>query len=131
MTKFVDRYPDGAVGFALLFIRTCYAFATFGVAATLSELPVSAPLLRLAAGLVALCLVIGFATRWVALLLGIAVVVALANSSAAQQLILVGHIGGCVAIALIGAGAFSIDARRHGRRVIQLQTNAPDRGAKD
>ncbi|MFD0320176.1 hypothetical protein [Lysobacter gummosus] len=65
------------------------------------------------------------------MLLGMAVVVALAMSTPAQQLFLVGHVGGCATIALIGAGAFSIDARRHGRRVIQLQTNVPDRGAGD
>jgi uncharacterized membrane protein YphA (DoxX/SURF4 family) len=131
MTKYVYRYPDGAVGFALLSVRMCYAFVAFGVAAALSEIPVSAYLLHLAAGLAALLLAIGFATRLVALLLGIAVVVALSVSGPVQQLLLVGHVGGCAAIALIGAGAFSIDARRHGRRVIQLQTNTPDRGAKD
>lgn len=131
MTKYVYRYPDGAVGFALLFVRMCYAFVAFGVVTPLTAIPVSASLLHLAAGLVALLLAIGFATRLAALFLGIAAAIALAMSGPVQQLLLVGHIGGCVAIALIGAGAFSIDARRHGRRVIQLQTNTPDRGAKD
>jgi uncharacterized membrane protein YphA (DoxX/SURF4 family) len=85
----------------------------------------------MAAGLAGLLLAIGFATRWVALVLGIAIVIALAMSSPAQQLLLAGHVGGCVAMVLIGAGAYSIDARRHGRRVIQLQANTPDRGAGD
>lgn len=131
MTKYVYRYPDGVVGFALLFVRMCYAFVAFGVVTALSAIPMSTYLLHLVAGLVALLLVIGLATRLVALFLGIAAVVALAMSDPVQQLLLVGHIGGCVAIALIGAGAFSIDARRHGRRVIQLQTSTPDRGVKD
>jgi putative oxidoreductase len=131
MTKYVSRYPDGAAGLALLLVRMCYAFVAFGLAAALSAIPIGASFLHPAAGLAAVFLVIGLATRWVALLLGIAVVVALAMSGPAQQLLLAGHIGGCAAIALMGAGAFSIDARRHGRRVIQLQTNTPDRGAND
>jgi uncharacterized membrane protein YphA (DoxX/SURF4 family) len=131
MTKYAYRYPDGAIGLALLFVRICYAFVAFGVATALSTIPVSANFIHLAAALAALLLVIGFATRLIALLLGAAVVVTLVTSSPAQQLLLAGHIGGCAAIALIGAGAFSIDARRYGRRVIRLQGNTPDRGASD
>jgi len=131
MTRHAYRYPDGAVGLALLFVRMCYAIVAFGVAATLSATPAGASIFHLAAGLAALFLLIGFATRLVALLLGMAVVIALAMSSPTQQLILVGHIGGCAAIMLIGAGAFSIDARRHGRRVINLQANTPNRGSDD
>lgn len=131
MTKYASRYPDGAVGIALLFLRICYAFVAFGIPAALSAVPLGAGYLLPAAALAAVLLVIGFATRWVAVLLGMAVVAALTMSSPAQQLFLMGHVGGCATIALIGAGAFSIDARRHGRRVIQLQTNVPDRGAGD
>jgi putative oxidoreductase len=129
MTRYAYRYPDGVVGFALLLIRMCYAFVTFGVAATLSISPSSVHLIHTGAGLIALFLVLGFATRLAALFLGIAVVVMLVKSGLAQQLLLAGHIGGCLAIVLAGAGAFSIDARRHGRRVIRLQTRTPDRGA--
>lgn len=131
MTKYVYRYPDGAAGLALLLLRICYALVAFGVTGALSTIPMGANFLHAAAGLAAFFLVIGFATRWVALLLGIAVIIALTASSPDQQLLLAGHIGGCAAIVLMGAGAFSIDARRHGRRVIQLQTNTPDRGADD
>jgi putative oxidoreductase len=131
MTRYAYRYPDGATGLALLFLRMCYAFVAFGVAAALPAIPVGAIFLHVAAGLAALFLVTGFATRWVALLLGIAVVIALAMTSPVQQLLLAGHIGGCAAMVLMGAGAYSIDARRHGRRVIQLQANTPDRGAND
>jgi putative oxidoreductase len=131
MTKYVSRYPDGATGVALLLLRMCYAFVAFGVAAALSAIPIGANVLHAAAGLIAALLLIGFATRWVALLLGSAVVVALSLCGPAQHLLLAGHIGGCAAIVLMGAGAYSVDARRHGRRVIQLQTNTPDRGAHD
>jgi hypothetical protein len=131
MTRYAYRYPDGAAGIALLFVRTCYAFVAFGVAAVLSGRTADASLFHAAAGLVALLLVIGLATRLVAVLLGVAVAVALAVSSPVEQLLLAGHIGGCAAIVLIGAGAFSIDARRHGRRVIRLQAHTPDRGGGD
>jgi hypothetical protein len=131
MTKYPYRYPDGAAGLALLLLRVCCAVSAFGIAAVLSALPVGATFLHLAAGLAALFLVVGFAARWVALLLGVASIGALAMSSPLQQLFLAGDIGGYAAIVLIGAGAFSIDARRHGRRVIRLQANTPDRGAKD
>ncbi|KRB07949.1 hypothetical protein [Lysobacter sp. Root690] len=131
MTRYASRYPDGAVGIALLLLRICYAFVAFGVSAALTAIPSGAGYLLPAAALIAVFLVIGFATRWVAVLLAMAVVVVLAMSGPAQQLLLAGHVGGCATIALMGAGAFSIDARRHGRRVIQLQTNVPDRGAGD
>jgi hypothetical protein len=131
MTRYAYRYPDGAAGIALLLVRTGYAFVAFGVAAVLSAGTADAGLFNAVAGLAALLLVIGLATRLVALLLGVAVAVALTLSSPAQQLLLAGHIGGCAAIVLIGAGAFSIDARRHGRRVIRLQAHTPDRGSGD
>ena len=131
MTKYPYRYPDGAAGLALLFLRVCYAFVAFGIAAVLTVLPVGATFVYLAAGLAALFLVVGFAARWVALLLGVASAGALAMSSPLQQLFLAGHIGGYAVVVLMGAGAFSIDARLHGRRVIRLQANTPDRGSKD
>lgn len=131
MIQYVWRYPDGAAGLALLLLRLCLAFVAFGVAAAWSTTPMDANALQLAAGLAALLLVIGLATRWIALLLGLAVLAVLAMSSAAQALLLAGPVGACATIALIGAGAFSVDARRHGRRVIQLKTSPPDRGGEE
>lgn len=128
MSKYAYRYPDGAIGIALLFVRVSYAFVVFGVAATTPKIPVSPHLLHLAAGLAALFLVIGLATRLTAVLLGIAVATVLTMSAPVEQLLLAGHVGGCTAIALMGAGAFSIDARRHGRRVIRLQSTPGSRG---
>jgi len=131
MSNYVCRYPDGAAGFALLVIRVSYALVAFGVAAVLPPGTGGATLLQLGAGLVALLLVAGWATRLAALLLGGAVAVALAGAGLVQQLLFAGHAGGCIAILLIGPGAFSVDARRHGHRVIHLQANTPDRGAGD
>lgn len=131
MTQYVSRYPDGAAGVGLLLVRACYACVAFGVVALLPPTFAGQHALYLAAALVGLLLVAGLATRWAALLLGLAVLVALPASGVVQQLLLAGHAGGCAAIVLLGAGAFSIDARRHGRRVIHLQTNTPDRGGGD
>ncbi|HET9818747.1 MAG TPA: hypothetical protein VFP92_06240 [Rhodanobacteraceae bacterium] len=131
MSNYVCRYPDGIAGVALLLIRVGYALVAFGVVAALPGGSRVGIALHLAAALVALCLLLGFATRGAALVLGVAIVVALISASPMQQLILAGHVGGCMLIVLIGAGAFSIDARRHGRRVIHLQTKTPDRGADD
>jgi len=78
-----------------------------------------------------LLLLAGFATRLAALVLGAAVLLALPLSTTVQQLLLAGHVGGCAAIALLGPGAYSADARRHGHRVIHLRTRTPDRGGED
>jgi hypothetical protein len=131
MSNYVCRYPDGIAGVALLLIRVGYALAAFGVAAALSGGTRVGTTLHLVAALVALCLLLGFATRGAALVLGAAILIALLPASPMQQLILAGHLGGCMLIVLVGAGAFSIDARRHGRRVIHLQTKTPDRGIDD
>lgn len=131
MSNYVCRYPDGAAGFALLLLRISYASVAFGVAMTLPANIPGVTSLYLAAGLVALLLVAGLATRLVVLVLGVAVVVALAGAGPVQQLLFAGHVGGCTAIVLMGPGAFSVDARRHGHRVIHLQANTPDRGAGD
>jgi hypothetical protein len=132
MSNYVCRYPDGAAGLALLILRLGYACVAFGVAAILPTDIIGATFLHLAAGLAALLLVAGLTTRSVALFLGVAVAfVLVAAADPVRQLLFAGHIGGCAAIALVGPGAFSVDARRHGRRVIHLQANTPDRGAGD
>lgn len=128
MSNYACRYPDDAAGLALLLIRMSYAFVVFGVVAMLPMEFIGTTLLHLGAGLVAFLLLIGLATRWVALLLGMVVAAVLVRAGPIQQLLLAGHIGGCAALVLIGPGAFSVDARRHGRRVIHLKTNTPDRG---
>jgi putative oxidoreductase len=126
MTNYVCRYPDGAAGLGLLFLRTCYASVAFGIAAPATA--IDSYLRFPAAALIALLLVLGFATRLAALLLGTAAAVALSTSSPPAQWLLAGHVGACAAIALLGAGALSVDARLHGRRVIHLQMSTPERG---
>jgi len=87
--------------------------------------------LRLIAGALAVLLVGGFATRAAAIVLGIAILAALPFSASLQVPLLAANLGGCAAMALLGAGAYSLDARRHGHRVIHVQTRPPDRGGAD
>jgi hypothetical protein len=132
MSNYVCRYPDGAAGLALSILRIGDAAAAFGVVTMLPTDIAGPAMLHLAAGLAALLLVAGLATRSVALLLGVAVAFALVDATdPLRQLLLAGHVGGCAAIMLVGPGAYSLDARRHGRRVIHLQSNTPDRGSGD
>lgn len=130
MIRYAYRYPDGAAGVALLLARLCHGFVAFGVAALLSE-PLGVNVPRLAAALATLLLALGLATRAAALVLGVGVAAAFCIADPVQQLLLAGHIGGCAALFVLGAGAFSLDARRHGRRVIRMQANTPDRGSDD
>lgn len=129
MTNYVCRYPDGAAGLGLLLLRLCYAPVALAIAAPAlaAEPQLRYPL----AGLVVVLLVLGLATRLAALFLGVGTAFALAASRADAPWLLVGHLGGCVAMVLLGAGAFSLDARLHGRRVIHLQAKRPDRGGGD
>jgi hypothetical protein len=131
MTNYVCRYPDGAAGIGLLLLRVCYASVAFAVVAVLPPVPAGVHTLHAIAAVISLCLAIGFATRLAAVLLGLAALASVPGSGSVQQLLLAGHVGGCAGLALIGAGAFSIDARRHGRRVIHLQANTPDRVTDD
>ncbi|UNK47935.1 hypothetical protein MNR01_09030 [Lysobacter sp. S4-A87] len=129
MTNYVCRYPDGAAGLGLLFVRTCHVPAAFAIAA--SAVAVDPHVRYPLAGLIALLLVLGLATRLAALSLGVAAAVAMAASSSIEPWLLVGHVGGCAGLMLLGAGAYSVDARLHGRRVIHLHATTPDRGADD
>lgn len=130
MIRYAWRYPDGAAGVALLVVRLCCTCAAFGVAAILVR-AIAPGIAYPAAALLGLLLALGLLTRATALLLGAAVVVALSMGGAIHQLLLAGVLGCCAALAIVGAGAFSADARRHGRRVIQLGKRPHDRGDRD
>jgi hypothetical protein len=130
MVRFACRYPDGAAGIALLLLRLCCACAAFGVAAILAR-AIAPGITYPAAALVALLLALGLLTRTTALLFGTAVAAALTMGGAVHQLLLAGVAGCCAALTMVGAGAFSVDARRHGHRVIHLGKRPHDRGGMD
>lgn len=122
------RYPDGAPGAALLLLRLSSAALAYPALARLSPLPggwwpVAAPVAALILSLVA-----GFGARTAALLLALTLVANLFTTRGELPFVLAA-IGQTIALALLGPGAWSLDAHRFGRRVIRLEPRSPDRGS--
>ena len=55
----------------------------------------------------------------------------LVKTSGEAMLPLLACAGSAAALALLGPGAFSVDAKWYGRRVIKLVARTPDRGGLD
>jgi len=117
MTGFSPIFSGGAPGVALLLMRTATA-ATLLLAAVDFPLPDAWPLV--AAVLPALGLLAGLFTRAAGLLGAILLVVLAARAGGAAGAFLALQGAEALALALLGAGAFSIDARLFGRKVIRL-----------
>lgn len=121
MLSFVQRlfsmFPQGGPGFALLLLRISVA-ATFLM--NLANPPGVAfrYLLFACAGLIALSLSIGFLTPFLAVIACASGVANLLIGSHAGNLISVFLILDATALALLGPGAYSLDARLFGRRVM-------------
>jgi hypothetical protein len=121
MTGFSPIFSGGAPGAALLAMRMATA-AAVSVAAVRYPLPDA--WLPVAAVPLALCLLAGLFTRAAgvlgALLLGICAAEAGGPAGAFVAL----HAVEALALALLGAGAYSVDARLFGRKVIRLEDPA-------
>jgi len=125
--KLTSRYPDGVAGTALLLLRFSCALAVFPAFTALW--PNAEPTrLATAATLLAAILAAGIATRVAALVLGISLSAALLAAHGDRALLFMSAAGSTSALLLRGAGAYSIDAHRYGRRVIRLNPRSPDRG---
>jgi len=127
MSKFQARYPDGAAGVALLGLRIAQALTGVAIAAGLpawaTHLAWPKSLAVIAAGL----LLVGFGVRPAAVVLTLlSLAAALCWQGAAQWLVL-GHAGSGLCLALLGGGAYSLDARLFGRRVIDLATRRDEK----
>ena len=118
MSRTVSHYPGGPAGFALLVLR-CSLAAEFVSFAYLLHVSFTDLELLVTAALV-LALLLGFATQ--------AAVLAYAGIAMFEFARVGGVVGACVALtglmaislALMGPGAFSLDARLYGRREISL-----------
>ena len=130
MAKLIFRYPDGVTGVALLLMRLSYALIAFPSLTRLRPAPDSWWLAAIASAM-ALALVAGFGTRAAALLLVSVLAADLLTAPVEFVLLLLGSAGGAGALALLGPGAYSIDAHRFGRRVIRLEPRSRDWGAPD
>ena len=117
MTKFHARFPDGAAGAALLVIRIAQAATSLTV---LLGAPKQELLLTIVAVIASMLLVAGLFVRPTALVLAVMCVLAASSWHGAARCVLLGHACSDLALALLGAGAYSLDARLFGRRVIDL-----------
>ena len=129
MTKFLSRYPDGAAGVALLLMRFSSALSAVLVLASLPMPTALSSLSIFLSAVVAIALVLGLATRTVAFALAVAA--AAVVLAAGGGFSLAAQVCSCAALALLGPGAYSIDAKRFGRRVVTLEPRSPDRGSND
>jgi uncharacterized membrane protein YphA (DoxX/SURF4 family) len=128
--KLILRYPDGAAGAALLLLRFSSAAIAWPTLARLLPTPAGWWFAASGAAILILALATGFGTRAAALLLATALVAGLLAARGETALLLLASAGGATALALLGPGAWSIDAHRYGHRVIHLDPRSPDRGGR-
>ena len=117
MTRFSPIFSGGAPGAALLLMRVATA-TTLVLAAVHFPMPDAWP--ALAALPLAIGLLAGLFTRVVGVLGALLLGVLAARTGGTAGVFLALHGVEALALALLGAGAFSIDARLFGRKVIRL-----------
>lgn len=119
MKHLFSAFPDGLAGVALLLLRG--SLALFLVMTPVGAL--SLPLwLFFLLGLAAIALSIGVATRILAGLCAVAGAVVVLHMGSAMAMPFVTQAIDAAALALIGPGAFSVDARLFGRRTFHLRS---------
>ena len=118
-------FPQGGPGLALVLLRLSIV-ASFLAIAIRHPVVASNPLILVAVALVSLCLAVGLLTPAIAVVAGAAALVDLVlgppapGSSACGGVLLLD----AAALGLLGPGAYSVDARRFGRRVTVLPAPA-------
>jgi hypothetical protein len=117
MSIMIPAFFGGSAGAALLLMRLATALM---ILFTLSKSFSPGFWLYLAAALLAAGLAAGFAVRLVAAVAALIIVGAAIRSGGTLGILLAVQALQSAALALLGAGAYSIDARLFGRRVIRL-----------
>jgi len=116
--RLFSMFPPGAPGLGLLILRISVPTTFVLIAANRTDMPYIHPLF-VGALVIAACLAIGFLTPYLSFLVCVYAVVNLFGASARfDVLLLASLLLSSVALALLGPGAYSIDARLFGRRVV-------------
>ena len=118
MQRLFSTFPSGWPGAALLLLRGSVALAVLLPACSQRQVLPSPVLLALI--LLSAILCAGFLTPVVAVLAAAVHLVAAVNSGMGNEGATVVAIVDALALALLGPGAYSIDARRFGRRLVEL-----------
>lgn len=123
MRRLFITFPDGAPGIGLLLLR-------LAVGATLVNLGAGARLhaLIILIGLivVALALAIGFVTRATAVLVAILQLLHILWTGFSGGIVEFAFVAQALALALLGAGNYSLDSRLFGRRLVFELPRPPD-----
>jgi hypothetical protein len=123
MEKLFSTFPTGAPGYGLILLRVVAALSLQADALGHLALTAHTSLPGVLLIMLSLALLVGLLTPAVALLSAAIEAAMLATSaSAGIALILQGPLV-CVALALLGAGAYSVDARLFGSRVVVLHSS--------
>ena len=120
MQRLFSTFPDGWPGTGLVFLRAVVAIppVQLGIAGLLTA-PLPALVLQLAAAGAAALLLVGFWTPVAGVLMAIAeMCLAFSHPSDPWIHILLGTLG--ASLAMLGPGAWSVDARLFGRKRIQI-----------
>jgi hypothetical protein len=110
-------FPAGSAGAALLFLRLACAGLWLSALIFATALPLW---LAIAGGLVACALVLGFLTRVATAITLVAILAARIEMGGALGALTLLHALDAGALLLLGAGAYSLDARLFGRREIRI-----------
>jgi hypothetical protein len=122
MQRLFSMFPHGWPGLALLLLRVSVAAVLLVSAANRSGL-ISMPLLFAGVLLISISLSIGFLTPILSVIAFAFAVANLLIGPHAGNLVYVFSIFDAAALALLGPGAFSVDARLFGLRVYRLPSS--------
>ena len=121
MQRLFSTFPEGWPGTGLLFLRAVAAIPAFqhGMPGLLTAHLPALGVLNLAAAGAAALLLVGFWTPVAGVLMAVAeLCLAYSAASDPSMHFLLGALG--AALAMLGPGAWSLDARRFGRKRIQI-----------